>query len=119
MTERDNMVRVSLYGCMHKPKCSAMVVPKKGEKYRCTVCRRDRIVVGVITTWARARITCGSCRYKVQNDGTFGKKRFLSLAIRHANNRAHVVNVIHDGDVTVINPQHFSQLPLIDDLLLP
>lgn len=119
MTQREDMVRVSLYGCMHKPKMSAMVVPKTGETYRCGLCKKDRVIKGVITTWARAQISCNGCTYKTVNDGTIGKKRFIANALRHANSRGHTVHVIHDGEITVIKPQSFYQVPLIDDLLLP
>lgn len=119
MTVRHDEVRLTLYGCSHKPKVSAMSTPAKGASFKCYVCKRDRIVIGVVTTWARALVECQQCKFKIQNDGSHGKKRLTSLAVRHANSRIHRVHILHDGQLDVIKPQHSNQDPLIDDLLLP
>lgn len=119
MTERNDVMRVLLYGCSHKPKVSAMVSPKIGDEYHCPVCRRSRRVTGVHTTWAYARIACQGCKWQVSNDNKFGKKAFTAIAVRHADSRLHSVEVHHDGQVDVIKPQSFKDVPLIDDLLLP
>jgi ribosomal protein L37AE/L43A len=118
MTERGDKVRVSLYGCTHKPKVSAMVSPKKGDDYYCPTCRRKRLVVGVVTTWSGATLACQNCVFGFTNDGSRGKKRMVSIALRHANSRLHKVNLIHDGEVDVIRGEGSAQIPLIDDLLL-
>lgn len=113
------MVRLTLHGCQHRPKVSAMVTPKKGDQYRCGLCKRDRIVTGVVSTWSNANGSCRSCSYRIENKGKLGKKAFLAAAIRHANMRNHTVDVTHDGELTVIKPQSFIAVPLIDDLWLP
>jgi len=119
MTERDNTMRVLLYGCVHKPKVSAMVSPKKGEKYFCGVCKRERVVTGVETTWARARVQCMNCDWKLTNNGSRNRKQLVALAVRHANVRLHRVSLVHDAVVDIVKPQDNTQIPLIDDLLLP
>lgn len=119
MTVRHDEVRLTLFGCSHKPKVSAMSSPAKGATFKCYICKRDRIVQGVVTTWARALSECQSCKWRYQNDGSLGKKRMIALAVRHANSRLHKVNVLHDGQLDVIKPQPSQQIPLIDDLLLP
>lgn len=118
MTERDNRVRVSLYGCTHRPKVSAMVSPKKGDDYYCPTCRRKRTVVGIITTWAGATVQCQICTYSLLNTGTYGRKSLIAIALRHASSRMHTVHVVHDGIVDEIHGNPSAQIPLIDDLLL-
>lgn len=119
MTERGDMVRLRLHGCSHRPKVSAMVTPKKGDQYRCGLCKRNRIVIGVVSTWSDAIGRCRSCSCRIENKKTAGKKAFLAAALRHANMRNHTIDVTHDGEVIVIKPQSFIATPLIDDLLLP
>ena len=119
MTERHDVVRLTLSGCRHRPKVSAIASPAKGEIFKCFLCKRDRTVTGVVTTWARASLECQSCAWTFTNDGSYGKKRLIVLAVRHSNARLHHVQVLHDGQVDVIKPQSFQQIPLIDDLLLP
>ena len=118
-TERHDTMRLKLYGCSHSPKVSAMVSPAKGADYFCGICHRHRKVVGVVTTWAYAVIQCRQCKYQVRNNGGYGKKALVKAAIRHANTRMHVVDVTHDGVTDVVRPEGGTQLPLIDDLLLP
>ena len=118
-TERHDTMRLSLSHCSHRPKVSAMVSPKMGDVYFCGICRKPRRVLGVITTWARAEIRCRECKYHFRNNGSMGKKKIVSSAIRHANTRMHVVDVTHDGVTDVVRPEGGTQLPLIDDLLLP
>lgn len=118
-TERHDVMRVVLHGCSHRPKVSAMVSPKQGDFYFCGTCRRRRVVVGAHTTWAYATIVCLRCKYQFRNNGSQSKKKIVSSAIRHANARGHVVEVMHDGVVDVVRPEGGRQLPLIDDLLLP
>lgn len=117
-TERHDVVRVSLYGCSHKPRVSAMCAPKTGDMYRCPTCRKMRRVLGMVTTWAKALVECQNCKFRVQNAGQYGKKRLVALALRHASTRMHRVHVTHDGLLDIVKGEPNNQLPLIDDLLL-
>jgi len=47
------------------------------------------------------------------------RKRMLFLSQRHANAMEHRVGVEKDGYEDLVQPQGFTQQPLIDDLLLP
>lgn len=118
MTEREDKVRVSLYGCSHKPKVSAMVSPKRNDDFYCVTCRRKRKVMGVITTWAFAVVQCRNCAFGYENDGKLGRKRITAVALHHANSRIHKVDITHDGIVQTISGNPSAQIPLIDDLLL-
>lgn len=117
-TERHDVVRVSLYGCQHKPKVSAMCAPKAGDQFYCPTCNRKRRVLGMVTTWARALVECQDCKFRVQNAGQYGKKRLVALSLRHAHTRMHRVHVTHDGQLDILKGSQNKQLPLIDDLLL-
>lgn len=119
MTVRGDRVRVLLYGCSHKPLFSAMSAPKTGDEIVCYTCGRKRQVIGMFTTWARARIECQQCDFTYQNNNEFGKKRMMGLALRHASARLHKVDVIHDGKVDTVKPEGNQQLSLIHDLQLP
>lgn len=118
-TERHDVVRLTLHGCSHRPKVSAIASPAKGERFKCYTCRVDRIVMGVVTTWAGAVLNCLQCKWRLENGGRYGKKRLQALGLRHANTRLHQVAVLHDGQQDVIKPQSFTQPFLVDDLLLP
>lgn len=118
MTERRQWVRVLLYGCVHRPKLSAMAVPKTGETMLCRICRRQRVVIGVETGWANAVVKCRECGWKISAENR-DRKRLFGLAQRHADARGHVVIVRNDAADTLIRPKVGQQLPLIDDLLLP
>ena len=121
-TERHDQVRVTLYGCRHRPKVSAMCTPRLGDDYFCLICRRSRKVVGLANLGANGLIKCQHCKYVVRNvDLTtkLSKKRLLTNAIRHANSRVHTVDVVWDSVVHTVRPEKSVQLPLIDDLLLP
>lgn len=119
MVARGDMVRVVLYGCSHRPKISALSAPKPLSDYMCYTCGRTRVVKGSVTTWAGAVIDCRQCKYTFANTGKYGSKKMISIAVMHANSRLHRVEIRHDGEVLVIKPQSFQQLPLIDDLMLP
>lgn len=119
MTQRGDQMRVSLYGCSHKPKVSAMVSPKRGDSYFCSICRRERKVLGAVTAWADAVLECRNCPWVFRNEGRFGGKRLTGIALRHSDTRMHVVHVVKGADLAVIKPQRYDQLFLVDDLLLP
>ena len=118
-TNREDQVRLTLYGCSHRPRVSAMSAPQVGSMALCYTCGRKRRVTGMVTTWKNAVLKCDTCSWTLQNKGRFGKKRLVSIAVRHSNGFIHRVSVLHDGIQDVIKPQSFRQVPLIDDLLLP
>ena len=117
-TERHDKVRVSLYGCSHKPRVSAMCAPKTGDQFFCPTCHRKRRVLGMVTTWAKALVECQDCKFRIQNAGQYGKKRLVALSLRHASARMHRVHITHDGQLDIVKGQSNNQIPLIDDLLL-
>lgn len=117
MTESRQYVRVLLYGCLHRPKFSAMNTPIKGDTITCAICGRGRLVVGLETGWVRADAKCRNCPWRYANAGT--KKKLFAHAHRHADGHGHTLRVTNDGHVTVVKPQVGFQIPLIDDLLLP
>lgn len=118
MTERRMQVRVLLYGCSHKPRFSAMGPPVKGDVLFCGGCRRERLVVGLQSGWAKATVRCVRCPWKFTSDNST-KKKLFSLAQKHANAMDHKVIVENDGHQTDVKPTVGFQAPLIDDLLLP
>ena len=118
MTESRQYVRVLLYGCAHKPRFSAMSVPKRDDWMTCYACRTARKVAGTETGWKYARAKCKTCKWTAASE-TMTRKRMLFLSQRHANAMEHRVGVEKDGYEELVQPQDFTQQPLIDDLLLP
>lgn len=113
-----SFVRAVLYGCSHRPKFTAMYHPKKGDEILCHPCNRSRRVVGIETGWKFATVKCRNCGWKYQSEKA-GKKRLFELAHKHADARGHHVLIENDGHVSRVAPVKGTQIPLIDDLLLP
>lgn len=118
MTESRQYVRVLLYGCAHRPKFSAMSVPKKDDWMTCYACRTARQVVGIETGWRQARAKCKICKWMAASDN-MTRKKMRALSQHHANAMEHRVGIEKDGYEELVSPQGFRQQPLIDDLLLP
>lgn len=118
MAESRQFVRVSLYGCSHRPKFSGMSHPKKGETITCYGCRRDRIVMGVESGWKFARARCFKCPWQFASE-TAGQRKLKHVSLAHANAWGHKVLIENEGMEIKILPDHPGQLTLIDNLELP
>ena len=118
MAESRQFVRVSLYGCSHKPKFSAIGHPIKGDTITCYACRRARLVVGIESGWKFARARCLRCSWQFTSE-TAGAKKFKRVSLAHANAWEHKVMIENDGKEIKILPQTPGQLALIDILELP
>ncbi len=115
MTVGRGMVRVSLYGCSHKPKFSAFSCPLVNDWLTCLICKRPRQVTRVEYENAHTRVECRGreCQWVIA-ESSRSTKVMKNLARRHADALGHLVVIISHGVEYPIKPRDSYTQPVLD-----